>query len=179
MNLASRANIHDSARTVVFDCPAPPPKRLHSASISPDFDYVIAWGLCGGLNLYEMSTGKHLTGITSEYMTIPWFTRDGRGVWSSRYDPTEGWKIIKDETSDVIGLEYLGWIAGPSGECPWDSSHGHDVTDDGWILDSREKRVMWLPHRWRIDERNRIWDGRFLGLLNGGLPEPIIIELDE
>ena len=172
----ARANIHDSVRTVVFDCPVPPPKRLRSASISPDFDYVITQGSGRDLDLYEMSTGKHLTGITSKHLSIPRFTRDGREVWSY---PREGWKIIKDETSDVIGLEPLGSNADPSGGFPWKSSHGHHVTDDGWILDSRKKRVMWLPHRWRILGRDRIWDGRFLGLLDGGLPEPVIIELDE
>ena len=126
-----------------------------------------------------MPTGKHLVRTTSESASEPWFTRDGREVWSSRDMPMEGWKIVKSGKSDIIGLEPLGPNAKPSGGCSWESSHGHSITDDGWILDSRKKRVMWLPHRWRIDEELRIWDGRFLGLLDRKLPEPVILELDE
>ena len=91
----------------------------------------------------------------------------------------QGWKIVEGGESDVIGLEPLGSNTVPSGGYPWESSHGHDVTDDGWILDSRKKRVMLLPHRWRIRERLRIWDGQFLELLDRRLLEPVIIELDE
>ena len=101
-------------------------------------------------------------------------------VWvHGRVENRQGWKIVKGGKSDVIELEPLGSNANPSGGYPWESSHGHNVTEDGWILDSRKKRVMWLPHRWRVGKELRIWDGRFLGLLDWGLPEPIIIELDE
>ena len=178
--LDTRANIHDSVRTIVFDYPAPPPGWLPLASISPGFDYfVINWGPYKNLDLYDMSTGKHLMCATSADGHLPWFTRDGREVWSSRTMSMKGWKVVESGKSDVIGLEPLGRNADPSGGYPWESSHGHDVTDDGLILDSRKKRVMWLPHRWRIGQELRIWDGRFLGLLDGGLPEPVIIELDE
>ena len=178
--LDARANIHDSVRTIVFDCPAPPLGRLQSASISPNFDYfATTLGPNKGLGLFDISTGKYLVGTTPGDMYTPWFTRDGLEVWPSRYYPRAGWKITKHETSEVIGLEPLEWNAYPSGGHPWESAHGHNVTDDGWILDSRNKRVMWLPHRWRIDERRRIWDARFLGLLDPELPEPVILEFDE
>ena len=38
---------------------------------------------------------------------------------------------------------------------------------------------MWLPHHWRKFERTRTWGGQFLGLVDSGLPEPIIMELGE
>ena len=129
-------------------------------------------------SLYDMSTGKRVC-------TIPrgadraWFIRGRCEVWSSRDGSMVGWTIVKGGKSDVIELEPLGPNANPSGGCPWESSHGHDVTNDGWILDSRKKRIMWLPHRWRVHEYLRRWDGRLLGLLDGRLPEPVILDLGE
>jgi len=173
--LDARAKIHDSVQTIAFNHPPPFPGWLLSASISPDFGYLaITRGTTEGLDIYDMSTGKHLVG-TATHVYQPWFTRDGREVW----DSSGGQKIIRGEGSDVIGLEPLDWSGAPSGGPRWESSHGHKVTDDGWILDSREKRVMWLPHHWRVFETCRIWDERFLVLFDRGLPELIIIELDE
>jgi len=179
--LDARANIHDSVQTIVFDPPPPPPKRLHSASMSLDFSYlVITREEGGGLDIYDVSTGKHLVGTTAGYnVSHPWFTRDGCEVWYSRYFPG-GEKIIRGGGSDVIGLERLQHGDAPSGGYLGDSSHGHEVTDDGWILDSRKKRVTWLPHHWRsVYKGHRIWDGRFLALFNPRLPEPVVIELYE
>jgi len=174
--LDARANIQDIIRTVVFDHPPPPPERLHSASISPDFNYVvITRGRGEGLDIYDTSTGKRVVGTATRYASHPWFTRDGREVW----DYSGGQKIIRGEGSDVIGLEPVGDGDGPSGGPLWESSHGHNVTDDGWILDSRKKRVMWLPHHWRFLVDCQIWDERFLALFDSGLPEPVIIELYE
>jgi len=88
--LGVSAKIHDSVRTVVFNHPAPPPTRLHSASISPDFDYiVITREASKGLDIYDISTGKHLVGVTTNSEHIPWFTQDGREVWSARRFPVD------------------------------------------------------------------------------------------
>jgi len=177
--LDARVNIHDSVRTIVFNHPPPPPEWLHSASISPNFNcLVITRGRGEGLEIYDMSTGKHLVGTTTEYVFEPWFTRDGREVWDSSGTPG-GQKIIRGEGSDVIGLEPIKRFSPPSGGYLWESSHGHDVTDDGWILDPRKKRVMWLPHHLRVSTKYRIWSGRFFALFNPRLPEPIVIESDE
>ena len=174
----ARANIHDSVRTIVFNHPPPPSGRAHFASISPDFNYlVITRGAEEGLDIYDMSTGKHLVGTAAKNVGQPWFTRDGREVW---YDYNSGGqKIIRGGGSDIIELEPLGDGDGPSGGYLWESSHGHKVTDDGWILDSRKKRIMWLPHHWRAVESCWIWDGWFLALFDPGPPEPVIIELYE
>ena len=171
-----RANIHDSVGTITFNHPRPPGYGfLYSASISPDFNHlVIAGPRTHGLDIYDTSTGKHLAG-TTDHAFRPWFTRDGCEV---RYS-NGGKKIIRGGGSDVIKLEPLrDWFDRPSGGYLWESSHGHNVTDDGWVLDSGKKRVMWLPHHWRFsDERDRIWDGRFLALFDRKLPEPVIIEV--
>ena len=181
--LGAEANIQESVRTTVFNHPASSSGRsyIYRASISPNFNYFVTTWEPGdeSTDVYDLSTGKHLVGTTSESASEQWFTQDGREVWSSRDMPMEGWKIVKSGKSDIIGLEPLGPNAKPSGGYLWESSHGHDVADDGWILDSRKKRVMWLPHRWRVRKELRIWGGRFLGLLGHELPEPVILELDE
>jgi len=169
-----RANIHNSVRAIVFDHLPPPPEWLHSASISPDFNHLVITGWMGeSLHIYDVSTGKHLVGTTTHHGSHSWFTRDGREVWNTHGG---GQKIIRGGGSDVIRLEPLNWSARPSGGFHSESTHGHEITDDGWILDSRNKRVMWLPHHWRV---SCIWDGRFLALFDSELPEPVIIEMYE
>jgi len=178
--LDARANVHDSILTIVFNHPSPPPGGTHSASISPDFNHLVItreWER--GLDIYDMSTGRHIVGATAKVVFRPWFTRDGREVWYSTYVDLYGQKIIRDGGSNIIGLEPLQRGGAPSGGFLWESSHGHKVTDDGWILDSRKNRVMWLPHHWRVSEEDRIWDERFLALFDRGLPEPVVIELYE
>jgi len=180
--LNARANIHDSVRTIVFDHPQPSPKWLHIASISPDFNHlaITREGRPEGLDIYDASTGKHVAGVTTDYsVSHLWFTRDRREIWYQSTALFVGQKIIRGGGSDVIGLELLQRGDAPSGGYLWESSHGHNVTDDGWILDSRKKRVLWLPHHWRVHKKYQMWDGRFLALFDPWLPEPIIIELDE
>ena len=157
-------SIQNSVRTVVFKHPAPPSTRLHSASISPDFNYIVVTREAAeGLDIHDISTRKHLVGVTASFGHIPWFTQDGREVWSARRFPVEGWNITKDGQSSVIGLDPLSGVC-PPGRYPWKSPHGHNVTNDGWMFNSRKKRLIWLPHYWRKYERYRIWDGRFFGL---------------
>jgi len=178
--LDARANIHDSVRITALNRPPLLPTHLYSASISPDLNHLIVT-MENGLDIYDVyiydvSTGRQLAHSTTvRFMSTPWFTRDGREVW----DPSCGQKIIRGGGSDVIGLEPIGNGDGPSGGYLWESSYGHKVTDDGWILDSRGKRVMRLPPHWRVSEWYRIWDERFLALFDPGLPEPVIIELYE
>ena len=185
--LEARADIHDSVRTIVFNHPPPFARELHSASISPDLNYfVITRKRAKGFDIYDMSTGKHLVGTNFNHDLLqwfthstrelqPWLTRDGREAWNSY----GGHKIIRDEGSDVIGLEPVRKDDGPSGGYIWASSYGHNVMVNGWILDSRKKRVMWLPRHWRVKIDYLVWDERFLALSDPGLPEPIIIELYE
>ena len=107
---------------------------------------------------------------------MPWFTQDGCEIWAVRNDHSKsGWKIVEDSGSGVTTLQSLEPNACPSGALPWQSSRGYEVKDDGWILGSTRKRLLWLPHDWRSGERDRRWGGRFLGLLHE-LPEMIILE---
>ena len=172
--LDARANIHDSIRTIVFNHALPSFGQVLFASISPDFNYLVTTReYAEGLDIYDMSTGKHLVGGTGSYGSRPWFTRDGREVW----DLSGGQKIIRGEGTDIIGLEILDWSSTPSRGHLWESPRGHNITDEGWILDSRREPLMWLPHHWRVFKKYRVWDGRFLALLDPILPEPVVIEL--
>ena len=63
--------------------------------------------------------------------------------------------------------------------CPWGSPHGYKVTIDGWTLSGDEKRLLMLPPLWQSQlDVDRVWNGKFLALLHGTLPEPVILELD-
>ena len=176
--LNASATINDAVQTITLGPPAPS-SRFHIAAISRHPNYIVTMG--HGLGIYDISTGNHLVGATARHVGALWITPDGCEVgfltWERRVG---GWKIIKDGKSNVIRLKCLPENKRLPGGCPWESSHGYHVTDDGWILNSRKKRVMWLPHHWRmLDKLDWRWDGRFLGLLNRDLPEPIIIDLGE
>ena len=178
--LDARVNINDSVRTIMFNRLTSPPTWSHAVSISPDFNYV-AIGRTDPdyLEIFDMSTGKYLAGTALKaWRGLPlYFTPDEREVWyaDNAFGP-QGWKIVKDRKSDVVSLEPLGNAHSIPDRFP---SHGHKVTDDGWILNSRETRLIWLPYLWRKYVRQYSQGGRFLWLLNGGLSEPVILELGE
>ena len=183
--LGARANINDSARTTMFNySPHPHPPLVPYISISPDSNRIASvWDKTGGsesLNIYDVSTGKRLTGTTTTNQGfMPWFTPDGREVWCTEGHSVEGWTITEDGESGLTKLEPLGPTAHPSGGFPWKSSRDYKITDSGWVLNSSGKRLLWLPNHWRSDEMYRMWSGRVLGLLHRGLPEAVILELDE
>ena len=145
-------------------------------SISPNLDYMVGVGP-SGLNIFNMHTGERLD--TVHYNgDLPGFTLDGDRVWcASEYGGVEEWEIVEDETSGTIELEYLGRMD-PLVGFPWHSSCGYQVTDDGWILNSRGKRLLWLPHQWRSNMERRRWGGKILALVNTGLLEILILELE-
>ena len=77
-------NIDDSVQTTIIDRSTPPPQGYSHLSISPDFRHIVivvpSSGASGadqgviGLDLYDVSTGKYLTGTT----TTP-------GLWKPRF----------------------------------------------------------------------------------------------
>ena len=169
------ANISDSVRTIVLHRDR---GTLIHMSISPDFSRIAVLSGSGfqtHLQIYNMSTGRRLT--SAEVFYMPWvgFTCDGHEVWNT----SNGWKITEDSGSGPIRLEPQDGIAPPSGVVPWESRHGYEVTDDGWVLSATQKRLLWLPHRWRSEVWKRTWSGRFLGLLHDELSEVVILEFPE
>ena len=168
----------DSVRTTILDHSALVEPHIASASVSPDFNHIAivrqpTRTTDPHLDVYDMPTGKHLAGTTLAGHR-PWFTPDGREVWC---DKGEGWTIVGGSGSDLPKLEELEPARYQPDGCPWESAHGHEVTDDGWILSSRGKRLLWLPPHWRSSKTHKVWSGQFLALLRPELPEAVILEL--
>ena len=201
----TRANIHDSVRITTLD-PSPyhPTSRSYFVSVSSDLSRIITLAFGSKDNLlaiYNMSTGRRLadstlaqgalkplstpharfkvTDIDSHVgVKTAWPTQDGRQVWgaSDSNSPMGGWEAIEDGESGTTRLHPLGMTACRPGALPWQSSRGYEVTHDGWILSPTQRRLLWLPHRWRSAERDRKWGGPFLGLFHRGLPDVVILE---
>jgi WD40 repeat protein len=181
--------INDGVQTTTFDCSALDKSIVTPfTSISPDFNYLAIIGLAvtglgvdGSLHLgiHDLSTGKCLA-ETQSMGHRPWFTPDGCEVWSGgQPEKFQGWAIVRDSGSDLLKLEELESTQYPPEGCPWRSPHGYNITDDGWILDPDEKRLLWLPSYWRLGEIRKEWSGRFLAFLVSELPEAGILEFLE
>ena len=135
----------------------------------------------GALKIFSLMTLfiNIIEGIYSISL-VPWFTPDGRQIWTRFYQKQSimrGWKIIEDSESGVTEVQPLGPTTPSSGAPPWQPFRGYEVTDDGWILSSTRKKLLWLPHYWR--GRDWMWSGRFLGVLHQELPEIVILEFCE
>jgi len=173
-----RRNISDSVQTTMLEHSAPN-RRLY-ASISPDLNH-IAFGdtvssKAEDLTIYDMHTGKLLAATGSDGY-LPGFTPGGHKVWCATHGEVDQWAIIKDNGSNVTRLESLGKAEEPLSGFPWHSSCGYQVTDDGWILSSSGKWLLWLPHHWRSMDTDRRWSGKSLAIWHSGLLEPVILEL--
>ena len=175
------ASINDIVQTTILNPSSPfrPPSTPWYMSISPDLSRIVVMWSCGApqqcLEVVEVSTGSCLARISTKGLLRPQFTRDGREVWARSYDDyAEVCEIIEDGESGTIEPK----LQRQSGVF-LESSRGYTVTDDWWVLSPSQKRLLWLPHRWRSTERGRAWGGRFLGLLDGGLSEVVILEFSE
>ena len=175
----AQKHANGNVRVTILDQPGLSPDDLFgSQSISPVHNRIAVAGSGnpGYLRIYDISTGEYLGGIKAREVGTPRFTPDGCEVWVVNPSSMEGWATVGDEGTGLIRLEPLESTACPPGVVPWRSSRGHYV-HDGWILNSAQERILWLPHRWRSGESDREWGGRFLGLLHRELPEAVILEL--
>ena len=174
----AQGNINNSAQTIAFEHSSFIEKLY--ASISPNLEYMALKSFWqSDLNIYSMHTGKKLT-VAKSNGWLPGFAPDGNRVWCTTDDgEVDQWAIIKDDESNTTKLEHLGNTGKPSSGFPWHSSYGYQVTDDGWILSSSGRRLLWLPHQWQSANKiERRWSGRFLAQLKSGSPEAIILELE-
>ncbi|KAF9646208.1 hypothetical protein BDM02DRAFT_270538 [Thelephora ganbajun] len=176
-------------RTATISCP-----RMFSyshisrfVSISPDLHNIAIvegpYSVFSFLHLHDVTTGQCLGSVPMRGRgdRCPWFTPDGREVWYiTDRGEANGLTITKGNKSGVIKLEQLGPTNQPPSTPPWLSSRGYQIMDDGWILGTSGKRLLWLPPHWRsLDTEARMWSGRFLALLHSALPEAVILELEE
>ena len=188
----AREGANDCVRIVTLDFPRPGERWdfLHtSILISPDLNYVVTMETSRPnrvpkfLVVYGVSSGRCLAQVPLRGGPV---SESGLRFASERQllcpdgDGVVGWIITGDGESSPMELEEVaGEATRPSGGLPWEPACGHEVTDDGWVLDSTKKRLLWLPHYWRSDEGERTWCGRFLGLSRRGLPEVVILEFRE
>jgi len=152
---------------------------LGSASISPNSRHIatISGQPFHNMSIYRTATGKLLEEKKPMDGTMLWFSPDGCDVWCVR-DSSEAcqvWSIIRQE---VLELPELEWRTVDVEGYPWRSSRGYQVTNDWWILGPDGRRLLMLPPPFQSHAVHRVWKGRFLALLHGGLSEPVILELD-
>ena len=180
------ASVHGVVRTTFLD-PSSPSHNLGTPrymSIFPDLSRIVVARMgptrVGSvLEVDSVSTGLSPASIKTRSVMIPRFTQDGREVWVGRDIISAEWKqceIIEDGESGTVELKFPS-AQGLQSKGFWESSSGYAVTDSRWILSPSQKRLLWLPHRWRSVER--AWGGRFLGFLDGELSEAVVLEFLE
>ena len=181
-----RVDITNSVQTVVFSNGWN--GFTEAASVSPDLHYIAIVGPIWdkgrsytGLCLYDMLAKQCFGPIPVRKHEILWFPPDGCEVWYGRLlGEVDRWKITEDRGSGTTELEHLGSTTHQPAGPPWQSSCGHQHTDDRWICSSSGKQLLWLPPNWRsyLEFRKyRMWSGQFLALLHSELPEAVILEL--
>ena len=178
---AFNAHINNSVRTITLHRNQYTPV---CGSISPDFSRIaVLFPLHyeDNLQIYDMSTGRCLASTDVDNGSWVGFTWDGREVWttSDNIDHKQGWEVVEDSLSGLMRLWPQHGIVCPSGVFPWEPRRGYQVTGDEWVLSATQKRLLWLPHRWRSEREHRVWSGQFLGLLHRELSEVVILELPE
>jgi len=185
-----RVNIADSVRTATLDLGHGVNPLSSVILVSPDLHRIAITESRSGLYkrlysdlfLYDVPTGQRLgiviTDLGYHSFPVPWFTPDGGEVWCMGDYDADRWKIVEDGKSNVIELEHLGPTKDRPDGSTWRYYRECPATDGQWIFNSSGKRLFWLPPQWRSEERQRIWGSRFIGLLHGGLPEAVILELE-
>ena len=173
----AKASADDSVHTTTFDY-----SNQITQAISPDLRHIAiteSGDPSSTLHIHDVSTGRRLasTSIPNQSRQIA-LDEQGR-VWFIWEDSWEGWRITEDNESGITELKSLETTMCPPRLLSWQSSCGYEITKDGWVLSPTQKRLLWLPHRWRSHEESRIWDGRFLGLVHGELLEAVILEFLE
>lgn len=170
----ARMNIEDSTCTTNF-CNIDN-GTVAAASISHDLLYIaLARYEEEGdfVDVYHTSTGKHLR--VKVWASALWFAPGVDDIWCAADSEAEVFTIDCDtvnQTNTAVDIEDGLW------GCPWGSSHGYKVTDEGWVLGAGGKRLIMLPPLWQSDGVGRVWSERYLALLHGGLPEIVILELE-
>ena len=152
-----------------------------TASISSDFRCVAFSTLdeYGGklLEVCYPATGHNPNVEVEDESAGLWFAPGGHDIWCVTQDgEAQVFTFTQDaldHTDSVADIEDGQW------GCPWGSQLGYKVTDDGWILGASGKRLFMLPPLWQSPRKvERVWNGKFVALLHGHLPELVILEVE-
>ncbi|KAF9786450.1 hypothetical protein BJ322DRAFT_1210832 [Thelephora terrestris] len=190
--LNATVDVNDSIRVTLFDHSplSINHQRDHGILVSRDSSRVLMWGQSGEqphacLEIYDMFSGRCLVGVRLAHPYCSGlFTPDGFGVRSASYDHMNNrseivWKVIEDSESGTTKLEPLEQTMPPLEEFPSQSSCGHEIMDDGWIISPTKKWLLWLPDHWRSDDWHPRWSGQTLVLMHHWKSEVVILEFFE
>jgi WD40 repeat protein len=175
----TRVGPKDSSLTINLKGPH---NHVYGASISPDSLHIAVIMLNPDIGrhqlyTYSASTGSNL-GCADIDEDIPRFSPNGHDVWcAARSGKMSRWGVSGGDDKLEL-LEYAADIEHPPEGCPWGPSQGYQVTGDWWILNPDGKRLLMLPPPWQSYTMLRVWKGKFLALLHGELPEPVILEVE-
>ena len=145
-----------------------------AASISLDFRYiaVLRTGGFPTLHAYRLSTGHNFYDTFLHVAGSLLFAPSGLDIWCAAESMVESHPIDQEEGI----LSEFDIEDGPCGS-PWKPSLGCTVTNDGWLIGPKGKRLFLLPPPWRSYAAQRLWNGQFLALLHGSLPQAVILDL--
>ena len=150
--------------------------KAMSGLISPDFRYIVAMVDLRTWHVYSATTGDFLGDFLSGNTGL-WFTPDGHNIGDViAENKATIWKIATEGAVEMLSsnvdIEQGQW------GCPYNSSCGYRITDDGWVIGPGGKRLLILPPLWRSQSvaKEWKWSGKFLALLHGVLPEPVVID---
>ena len=184
------ASVNEIIRTTMLGRSSPSYNlsKPHYMSVSTDLSRIvvarsptIVLRSAPSLEVDDVSTGSCLARVETSNSLRPRFTQDGRELWawnSIHSGATEECEVIEDGESGTVELNLQRIPYRPRGFFQ-ESSRGYTVTDGWWVLSPNQKRLLWLPHRWRSDRWDREWVGRFLGLLHDELSEVVVLEFLE
>ena len=126
--------------------------------------------------IHSATTGGYLGCFFSGERS--WLTPDGHNIVNVK-DENEG-EVRKITAESAVGKPAKiidAWEE--QWGCPYKSFRGYRIAG-GWVFGPNEKRLLILPPLWRLQSymEERKWDGQFLVLLHGALPEPVVIDLE-
>ena len=151
-----------------------------SASLSQDLRHVaileryIPWDLDGRLHVFNTSTLRRIGTVDIREVGALWFPPNRQRIWCVNGAGEVDVHEITDNGLSCKGNDIEGGAWG----YPWESSLGYRAVGDRWVLGPDGGRLLMLPPAWQSDAVRRVWNGKFLALLHGGLPEPVILELE-
>ena len=173
----ARVGVKNSIQTISFD--GARQDDPITASISLDFRYVAVLEKSRFhapntyLIVYCLSTGHCIRRGLAPPCSL-WFAPGSLDIWSAARG------MLASYTMEEYSLRCRDF--GPNFECappglPWRSPRGCKVTNNVWLVDPDGKRLFMLPPPWRSYAERQVWNGQFLVLLHGSLPQPVILEL--